>query len=70
MRTGLYRGNLKETGYLEDLAMDGGNIKWILKKQSWGFELNSTGSGWGQVADCCERGDELLASEEGVYCSE
>jgi hypothetical protein len=33
-------------------------IKWILGRLDWGLGLDSTGSGQGPVADCCECGDE------------
>lgn len=36
----------------------GDNIKWILNKiEGWG--LDASGSGLGQVAGCCESGNEI-----------
>jgi hypothetical protein len=32
--------------------------KWILGRLAWGCGLDSTGSGQGLVAGCCECGDE------------
>jgi hypothetical protein len=35
---------------------------WILRRLAWGCELESTGSGQGPVAGCCECGDESSGS--------
>jgi hypothetical protein len=43
----------------EDLSVDGRKIiKSILRKMGRGCELDSTGSGWGLVAGCCEKSNE------------
>jgi hypothetical protein len=34
------------------------NIKMDLREVRWGHRLDRSGSGQGQVADCCECGDE------------
>jgi hypothetical protein len=36
--------------------------EWILRKLAWGCGLDSTGSGQGPVAGCCECGDEPSGS--------
>jgi hypothetical protein len=36
--------------------------EWILGRLAWGCGLDSTGSGQGPVAGCCECGDEPLGS--------
>ena len=57
MRTGIWWGNLREGAHLKDPGVDGTIIlKWILKK--W----NSSGSVYGKVVGCCERGCELSGS--------
>ena len=52
-------GNLNERDFLENLVIDGRVIvKCILKKRMGGCELDSSGSGKGQVVCCCEHGNE------------
>ena len=54
-------GNLKEGDDFEDSGLDVRIIlKWILEKWDGGHGLDSSGSGQGQVAGCCECGNELL----------
>jgi hypothetical protein len=36
--------------------------EWILGRLAWGCGLDSTGSGQGPVAGCCECGDEPSGS--------
>jgi hypothetical protein len=36
--------------------------EWILGRLAWGFGLDSTGSGQGLLAGCCECGDEPSGS--------
>jgi hypothetical protein len=36
--------------------------EWILGRMAWGCGLDSTGSGQGPVAGCCECGDEPSGS--------
>jgi hypothetical protein len=49
----------KERDHLEDQG-EGGKMgsEWILGRLGWGCGLDSTGSGQGPVAGCCECGDE------------
>jgi hypothetical protein len=49
----------KERDHWEDQDV-GGNMgsEWILGRLAWGCELDSTVSGQGPVAGCCEFGDE------------
>jgi hypothetical protein len=50
----------KERDHLEDQGVGGKmGSEWILGILAWGCGLNSTGSGQGPVAGCCECGDEL-----------
>ena len=60
-------GSLRERGHLEDVGLDGEIVlKWVLKRNV-GHELYCSGSGLGQVASCCECGNELLCS---IKCGE
>jgi hypothetical protein len=56
-RRGFWWENLRKRNHLENLLPDGDNIKWILNTIG-SLGLDSSGSGQGQVADCCERGNE------------
>jgi hypothetical protein len=38
------------------------NIKMDLRQMGWGHGLDRSGSGWGQVAGCCECGSEPSCS--------
>jgi len=39
VRTGLWRGNLRERGHFEDLGLDGRIIvKWIFREWDWGMD--------------------------------
>jgi hypothetical protein len=57
-KRGAYRlmmGNLREEGHLKDQGVDGRIIlKLILEKWNGGHRLDRSGSGQGQVLDCCE----------------
>jgi hypothetical protein len=68
---GTYRvlwGNFREGYHLKDPGIDGSMIlKGIFDKWVEGHGLNRSGSGYGQVAGCCECGNEPLAS---VKCGE
>jgi hypothetical protein len=49
--------------HLEDPGIGGRiQLKWILRKWVGGHGLERCGSGWGQVADTCECGNELSGS--------
>ena len=52
-------GNLKERDHLEDIDIDGRvTLKRILKIGWEGEDCINSDPRWGQVAGCCERGDE------------
>ena len=60
MHTGFWLGNLRERCHLEDPGVDGKLIlKWVFKKWDGAHGLDYSGSEWGQVAGCCECGNEL-----------
>jgi hypothetical protein len=53
----------KEGDHLEDQGVVGKiGSEWILGGLDWGCGLDSTGSGLGPVAGCCECGDETSCS--------
>jgi hypothetical protein len=53
----------KESGRLEDQGVGGKmGSEWILGTLGWVCGLDSTGSGQGPVAGCCECGDEPSGS--------
>jgi hypothetical protein len=53
----------KERDQLEDQGVGGKmGSEWIFGRLAWGCGLDSTGSGQGPVAGCCECGDEPLGS--------
>ena len=43
-------GNLKARSHLEDLGVDGDNIKMDLQEMGWGHGLDCSGLGDGQLA--------------------
>jgi hypothetical protein len=48
---------------LEDPSVDGRILlRWISGGGIWGYELDRTGSGQGQLARTCECGNELSGS--------
>jgi len=52
--------NLKERDGFEDKGLDGRiTVKWVLKKYDRECVLNSSVKGQGQLAGCCEHGNEL-----------
>ena len=65
MHTGFWWGNLRERDHLEDQGVDGRIIvRWIFRKWDWGrYGMDLSGSGYGQVADSCKRGNEILCSK-------
>jgi hypothetical protein len=53
----------KERDHWEDQGVGGNMVsEWILGRLAWGCGLDSTVSGQGPVAGCCECGDELSGS--------
>jgi hypothetical protein len=58
MHTEFWCGNLRKRDYLEGLGADG---------RDWGSGLDQSGSGQGQVAGCCECGNECIGS---IKCGE
>jgi hypothetical protein len=57
-------GKPEERNHSEDQGVDG--IRIDLREIDWGCGLDSTGSGQGPVACCCECGDE----PSGSYATE
>jgi hypothetical protein len=52
----------KETTWKIKAQVEKMGSKWILGRLAWGCGLDSTGSGQGPVAGCCECGDEPSGS--------
>ena len=66
--TGFWWGNLTERDHFEDVDVEGNTILiWICKKWFRRQGLGRSGSGQGQVADCCECGNEPSGS---IKCGE
>ena len=63
MYTGFRWGNLRERDHLEDPGVYG-RVIWrgTLKNEMWGYGLDRSGSGKGQVAGTCEGGNEASGS--------
>jgi len=59
--TGICWRNQKEWDRLGDLGLDG-RVLWISVSGMWRFGLDRGGSGYEQVADTCECGDETSGS--------
>ena len=55
------RKNLKES-HLENLCVEWNNIKIYVKETACGSQLDSSGSGSGQVGGRCEHSNELSGS--------
>ena len=68
-RRGVYRLLVgKQRDHLGDPGLDGRIIlRWIVREWVVGHVLDRSGSGWGQVADTCECGDEPMGS---IRCGE
>ena len=63
MHTGYWWGVLREGDRLEDPGIGRRIIlKWIFEKWDEWHGLVRSGSGYGQVAGCCECGNELSGS--------
>jgi hypothetical protein len=59
-------GNLNGRDYLDDLGVDERIILEIIHKNNVGRSgKDSSGSGWGPVAGCCEHGNGLSYSIKG-----
>ena len=59
MYKGFWWGNLRDRDHLGDPGVDGRIIlRWIFRKWDVGYGLDRAGSGQGQVAGCCECGNE------------
>ena len=60
VHAGFWCVHLREGDNLEQRGVNGIIIlKWILEKWNEGHGLDRSGSGQGQVASCCECGNEL-----------
>ena len=65
MHTGFCWGNVREGDHVEDPGMYGRIIlKQIFVEVAWGHRMDRSGSGCGQVAGCCECGNEPSCSIE------
>jgi len=53
---------LRERNHLEDLGVDGDNIKINERSEMGRHGLDCCDSGWGQVTGCCECGNEPSGS--------
>ena len=63
MHTGFWWENLREGEHLEDPDVDGRIIlKLTIEKWGWGYGLDRSDLGEGQVAGLCEYGNELPGS--------
>jgi hypothetical protein len=59
---------MRERDHLEDPGVNGRIIlRWIFREWDRGHGLDRAGSGQGQVAGCCECGNELSGS---IKCEE
>jgi hypothetical protein len=62
------KGEYRERGHLEDLGRDGRiMLKWIFKQWDGRHGPDCCGTGQGQVAGACERGNEPFRS---IKCGE
>jgi hypothetical protein len=55
---GILVRTLEEGYHLGDIGDVRVILNWFSKKGVWEHRLDCAGSGWGQVASCCECGDE------------
>ena len=63
MYIGFWWGNLRERDHLGEPGVDGRIIyDGSSGSGMWGHGLDRAGSRWGQVADTCDCGNELLGS--------
>jgi hypothetical protein len=61
----VWKGTLKERDHLKDLGRDGRiTLKWIMGNGMGGYGLDLCGSGWGQMAGCCEDSTEPSYSKK------
>jgi hypothetical protein len=66
--TEFWWGNLRERDHLRDPGVVGRIIlSWIFRKWDFGYGLNTVGSGYRQVADTCDCGNEPSGS---IKCGE
>jgi len=57
--TRFWWGNLRETDNMEDTGVDGKKtLRWIFREWDGVHGLDRSGSGQGQVAGTCKRGNE------------